>query len=72
MVGNTALGAWKRVTQSSALLMWRGVVLLLGYVPTNDNVNSEFVVGVKPDDFGVVIGYQVDEFTHAWLECFIP
>ena len=28
------------------------------------------VVGIKPGDFSVVIGYQVDEFTHNWLiEC---
>ena len=30
-------------------------------------VNSESVVGVKPSDFGVVIGYQVNEFTYTWL-----
>ena len=34
--------------------------------------NSESVVGVKPDDSGVVIGYQVDEFNHTWfIEHFI-
>ena len=27
---------------------------------------SESVMGIKPGDSGVVIGYQVDEFTHAW------
>ena len=27
-------------------------------------VNAELVVDVKPCDFSVVIGYQVDEFTH--------
>ena len=26
------------------------------------------MVGIKPDDFGVVIRYQGDEFTHTWLE----
>ena len=25
------------------------------------------MVGIKPGDSGVVIGYQVDEFTHTWL-----
>ena len=29
-------------------------------------VNSESVVGIKPGDSGVVIGYQVDGFTHTW------
>ena len=30
-------------------------------------VNSESVVGMKPGDSGVVIGYQVDDFIHTWL-----
>ena len=38
-----------------------------GLVPSNDTVNSESVMGIKPGDFGVVIGYQVDEFTHTWF-----
>ena len=29
-------------------------------------VNSEYVMDIKPGDSGVVIGYQVDEFTHTW------
>ena len=29
--------------------------------------NPESAVGVKPGDSAVVIGYQVDEFTQAWL-----
>ena len=29
-------------------------------------IDSEFVASIKPDDFSGVIGYQVDEFTHAW------
>ena len=42
-----------------------------GYVSPNDMVDSKSVVGVKPCDFVVVIGYQVDEFTHTLLvECF--
>ena len=27
---------------------------------------TESAVGIKPGDFGVVIGYQVDEFTYTW------
>ena len=37
-----------------------------GLVPSDDVVISDSVVGVKPGDSGVVIGYQVDEFTHTW------
>ena len=29
-------------------------------------INSGSVVGIKPDDSGAVIQYQVDEFTHTW------
>ena len=37
-----------------------------GLVPSNDTVDSESVVGIKPGDSHVVVGYQVDEFTHTW------
>ena len=37
-----------------------------GLVPSHDVVNSDSVMGIKPGDSGVVIGYQVDEFTHTW------
>ena len=37
-----------------------------GLVPSDDMVNSESVMGIKPGDSGVVIGYQVDEFTCTW------
>ena len=29
-------------------------------------VNSVSAMGIKHGDSGVVIGYQVDEFTHTW------
>ena len=35
-------------------------------VPSDDMVNSESVMGIKTGDSSVVIGYQVDEFTHTW------
>ena len=38
-----------------------------GLVPSDDVVNSESVMGIKPGDSSVVIGYQVDEFTHTWF-----
>ena len=34
--------------------------------PPGDTVDSELVVGMKPCHFGVVIGYQIDEFTCTW------
>ena len=37
-----------------------------GLVPSDDAVDSDSVMGIKPGDSGVVIGYQVDEFTHTW------
>ena len=37
-----------------------------GFVPLDDTVNSESVMGIKCGDSGVVIGYQVDKFTHTW------
>ena len=35
-------------------------------MPSDDAVDSESVMGIKPGDSGVVIGYQVDESTHIW------
>ena len=35
-------------------------------MPSDDAVNSDSVIGIKPGDSDVVIGYQVDEFTHTW------
>ena len=37
-----------------------------GLMPLDDMVNSESLMGIKPGDSGVVIGYQVDEFTCTW------
>ena len=37
-----------------------------GLVPSDDTVNSESVMGIKPGDSSVVTGYQVDEFTCSW------
>ena len=34
-------------------------------MPSDDTVDSKSVMDVKPGDSGVVIGYQVDEFTHT-------
>ena len=37
-----------------------------GLVPSDDTVDSESVMGIKPGDSSLVIGYQVDEFTCTW------
>ena len=37
-----------------------------GLVPPKDIVDSESEAGMKPSDSGLVIGYQVDEFTQTW------
>ena len=37
-----------------------------GLVPSDDMVDSESVMSIKHGDSGVVIGYQVDEFTGTW------
>ena len=37
-----------------------------GLVPSDDGVDSNSVMGIKPGDSGVVIGYQVDKFTRTW------
>ena len=37
-----------------------------GLVPSDDMVNSESVVSIKPGDSGMVIEYQVYKFTHIW------
>ena len=43
-----------------------------GLVPSDDVVDSDSVMDIKPGDSSVVIGYQVDEFTHTWsAECFV-
>ena len=38
-----------------------------GLVPSDDMADSEYVMSINPGDSGVVIGYQVGEFTHTWF-----
>ena len=67
MVWHTALGAWIESLQIPLpSLHGEERSSFPGLVPSNDTVNSEFVVGIKPDDSGVVIGYQADKLTHTW------
>ena len=67
MVGHTALGPWQRVTPIPQPSLHGGEGSYFpGLVPSDDTVDSESVMGIIPGDSGVVIGYQVDEFTHTW------
>ena len=38
----------------------------LGSAANSDTINSKSVVEINPGDSGMMIGYQVDEFTHTW------
>ena len=37
-----------------------------GLVSSDDAVDSDSVMGIKPGDSSVGIGYQVDKITHTW------
>ena len=63
----TALGDWQRVTCSLHLPCMVGGPFP-GLFPSHHMPDSESVMGIKPGDSGVVIGYQVDEFTCTWSE----
>ena len=66
MVGHTTLRAWQRHPIHSPALHSREQSSFPGLVPSDDTVNSESAMGIKPDDSGVVIGYHFDDFTHIW------
>ena len=65
MVGHTDSGAWQSHPIPPPFLHGGDRSSFLGLVPPDDTVNSELALGVNPDDSGVVIGYQVDKFTHT-------
>ena len=50
----------------SAFPAWWEGSYFPGLVPSDDTVNSESAVGIKPGDSGVVIGYKIDVLTHTW------
>ena len=35
-------------------------------MPSDNAADSDYVMGIKPGYYGVVIGYQVHEFTRTW------
>ena len=66
LVGYTALGAqWSHLIPLPSLNDGEGSSFA-GLVPSDDVVDSDSVMGIKPGGSGVVIGYQVDEFTCTW------
>ena len=66
MVGHTALGAWQSHPIPPPSLHGGKGFSFPGLVLSNDMVDSESVMDVKPGDSGLVIGYHVDAFTHTW------
>ena len=42
------------------------VLLFQVLVPSNDTVDSESAMAIKPSDSDEVVEYQVDEITHSW------
>ena len=66
MVGHPALGAQQSQPIPLPSLHDGEGSSCPGLVPSDDMVDSESVMGAKPGDSGVVIGYQVDEFTCTW------
>ena len=63
MVGHTAVGAWQsHLIPSPSLHVGEGSSFP-GLVPSDDMLDSESGVGIKPDDSGAVIWYKVDTFT---------
>ena len=66
MVGHTVFGTWQSHPIPPPSLHGGEGSSFPGLVPSNDRVNFESAMGVKPGDSGVVIRYQVDEFTHNW------
>ena len=69
-MGHTIFGSQGVSLDPSAFLHSGKGSSVAGLVPPNHTVNSVSVVSIKPGDSSMVIGYQVDEFTHTWLvEC---
>ena len=64
--GAYSLGAWQSHLISLPSLHDGEGSSFPGLVPSDDTVDSESVMGIKPGDSSVVIGYQVDEFTCTW------
>ena len=65
-MGHRALGAWQSHPIPLPTLHNGEGSSFPGLVPSDDMVDSASATGIKPGNSGVVIGYQVDAFTHTW------
>ena len=61
---HTLWGLRREFPHPYAFVTWWEGSSFPGLVPPDDTVSSESVVGVKPGDCSVVIGYQIEAFTH--------
>ena len=66
MIGHRALGAQQSHPILPPSLHGGKGSSFPGSDPTDEMGDFKSVMDVKPDDSGVVIRYQVDEFTHTW------
>ena len=66
MVGHTGLGAHQSHPIPMPSLCDGEGSSFPGLVPSDDTVNSESVMGIKPGDSSVMIEYQVGEFPYTW------
>ena len=66
IVAHTALEAWQSPVIPLPFLHGGEGSSFPVLVPSNDTVDSESAMGIKPGDSGMLVGYQVDEFTHTW------
>ena len=65
ILGHIALGGSAETHDPSTFSTWLEESSFPGCIPPNDTINS--VVAVKPGYSGLVIGYQIDEYTHTCL-----
>ena len=65
MVGHTALGPWQSHQIPPPSLHGGEGPSFPDWVPPDDTVNSDSLVGMQFSDSGMVIRYQDDEFTHT-------
>ena len=72
MVGHTSFGSLAESHPIHLPSLHGKKESIMSFGPPKNTADYESVVGIKPDDFGVVIWYQSEEFTCTYLaECFV-
>ena len=66
MVWHTALGAWQSHLIPLTSLHGGEGSFFPGFIPSDDTVDFDSAIGIKPCFSGVVMWYQIDELTHTW------